>query len=128
MALSVVFQQVKVDGHDAIFVMNASDSLLRLLQYLSQQPFTEGCRALAELVQIWFLPAGVHRFRPNGGGEMHFRQQLCQLFPRLCQIRFLILVRSERDDYFVFPHILIIWCKDNVNRVKNQIKMEISLG
>ena len=70
MTLIIVLQQVEVDGHDTVLIMNASNAFLCLFEHLTQQSFSESRRALSELVQIGLLTDAVDRFRPDGRGEI----------------------------------------------------------
>ena len=80
-----------------------------LFQDLTQQTFAESGGSPAELVQIGFLTACVHRFRPDGGSKMYLRQQLGELLPGLSQVCLLVLVRRERDYHFMHLHTFTFW-------------------
>ena len=78
--LTIVLQQIKVDGYNTILVMRATQTFLNLLQHLVQQVHTQGCGAFAQLIKIGFLSE--HRaygFGVDGGGEMYLAEQLGEL-------------------------------------------------
>ena len=120
MSSFIVLQQIEVDSHDTILVFGTSQSFLGLLQYLTEKSLAKRCGSLAELIQIGLLATGMNRFRPHGGCEMAFRQQLHELFTSGFQSSLLVLVRGQTDNDLMF-FLIHNECKGTNKRVKNQI-------
>ena len=61
---------------------------------------------------------------PDGRGEMHFRQELGELFSRSCEMGLLLLIRGEADEDLMFG-LFHNACKDTTKRANYQINLEI---